>query len=49
MIKLKDILLEAQVAHTQKSLQWVYHGYIAMTPKVIKQIMGDTPITTFHN
>ena len=49
MIKLKDILLEAKVAHTQKSLQWVYHGYIAMTPKVMKQIMGDTPITIFHN
>ena len=49
MIKLKDILLEAKVAHTQKSLQWVYHSYIAMTPKVIKQIMGDVPITTFHN
>ena len=49
MIKLKDILLEAKVAHTQKSLQWVYHGYIAMTPKVMKQIMGDVPITTFHN
>ena len=49
MIKLKDILLETKVAHTQKSLQWVYHGYIAMTPKVIKQIMGDVPITTFHN
>ena len=49
MIKLKNILLEAQVAHTQKSLQWVYHGYIPMTPKVIKQIMGDVPITTFHN
>ena len=49
MIKLKDILFEAKVAHTQKSLQWVYHDYIPMTPKVIKQIMGDTPITTFHN
>jgi len=49
VIKLKDILLEAKVAHTQKSLQWVYHSYIAMTPKVIKQIMGDVPITTFHN
>ena len=49
MIKLKNILLEAKVAHTQKSLQWVYHGYIAMTPKVMKQIMGDVPITTFHN
>ena len=48
MIKLKD-LLEAKVAHTQKSLQWVYHGYVAMTPKVIKEIMGDVPITTFHN
>ena len=49
MIYLKDILFEAKVAHTQKSLQWVYHSYIAMTPKVIKQIMGDVPITTFHN
>ena len=49
MIKLKDILLEAKVAHTQKSSQWVYHGYVAMTPKVIKEIMGDVPITTFHN
>jgi hypothetical protein len=49
MIKLKDILLETQIAHTQKSLQWVYHGYIPMTPKVMKQIMGDVPITTFHN
>ena len=49
MIYLKDILLETQIAHTQKSLQWVYHGYIAMTPKVIKQIMGDVPIPTFHN
>ena len=49
MIKLKDILLETEIAHTQKSLQWVYHGYIAMTPKVMKQIMGDVPITTFHN
>ena len=37
------------MAHTQKSLQWVYHGYVAMTPKVIKEIMGDVPITTFHN
>ena len=49
MIKLKDIILETKVAHTQKSLQWVYHGYVAMTPKVIKEIMGDVPITTFHN
>ncbi len=48
MIKLKDLLPEA-VAHTQKSLQWVYHGYIPMTPKVMKQIMGDTPINAFHN
>ena len=48
MIKLKDLLFE-NVAHTQKSLQCVYHDYIPMTPKVIKQIMGDTPVTTFHN
>jgi hypothetical protein len=48
MIKLKDLLFE-KVAHTQKSLQWVYHDYIPMTPKVMKQIMGDTPVTTFHN
>ena len=49
MISLKELLLETQIAHTEKSLQWVYHGYIAMSPKVMKQIMGDVPITTFHN
>ena len=49
MIKLKDILLEAQVAHAEKSMQWVYHDYIPMIPKTMKQIMGDTPITAFHN
>ena len=50
MIYLKDILLEIQgVAHSKKSLQWVSHDYIPMTPKVMKQIMGDVPITTFHN
>ena len=50
MIKLKDILLEIQgVAHSKKSLEWVSHDYIPMTPKVMKQIMGDTPITIFHN
>ena len=48
MIKLKDLLFE-NVAHTQKSLQWVYHDYIPMTPKVMKQIMGDTPVTALHN
>ena len=49
MIKLKDILFEAKVAHPEKSMQWVYHDYIPMIPKTMKQIMGDTPITTFHN
>ena len=49
MIKLKDLLLEAKVAHTEKSMQWVYHDFIPMIPKTMKQIMGDTPITTFHN
>ena len=50
MIKLKNILLEIQgVAHSKKSLQWVSHDYIPMTPKVMKLIMGDTPITIFHN
>ena len=48
MIKLKDLLLE-KVAHSKKSLEWVGHDYIPMTPKVIKQIIGDTPITVFHN
>ena len=50
MIKLKDLLFEfSGVAHSRKSLEWVGHDYIPMTPKVMKQIMGDTPITTFHN
>ena len=49
MIKLKDLLSEVKVAHTEKSMQWVYHDYIPMIPKTMKQIMGDTPITAFHN
>jgi len=48
MIKLKDLLFET-VAHTQKSLQWVAYNFIPMYPKIMKQIMGDVPITTFHN
>jgi len=48
MIKLKDLLLET-VAHTKKSLEWVSLDFIPMTPKTMKQILGDTPITTFHN
>ena len=48
MIKLKDLLFE-KVAHSKKSLEWVGHDYIPMTPKVMQQIMGDTPITVFHN
>ena len=50
MIRLKDLLLEApSVAHSKKSLEWVGHDYIPMTPKVMKQILGDTPINAFHN
>ena len=49
MIKLKDLLEVSSVAHSKKSLEWVGHDYIPMTPKVMKQIMGDVPITTFHN
>ena len=50
MIKLKDLLFEkAQIAHTKKSLEWVSMDFIPIFPKVMKQIMGDTPITVFHN
>ena len=50
MIKLKNLLLEVQgVAHSKKSLEWIGHDFIPMTPKVMKQIMGNTPITAFHN
>jgi len=50
VIKLKDLLLEVpSVAHSKKSLEWVGHDYIPMTPKVIKQIMGNTEINAFHN
>ena len=48
MIKLTDLLFE-KVAHTKKSLEWVSMDFIPMFPKVMKQIMGDTPITVFHN
>jgi len=49
--KLKDLLEDTwpKVAHTKKSLEWVGHDYIPLTPKVMKQIMGDTPVTAFHN
>ena len=50
MIKLKDLLFEkAQIAHTKKSLEWVSMDFIPIFPKVMKQIIGDTPITVFHN
>ncbi len=48
MIKLKDLLFE-KVAHSKKSLEWVSLDYIPMNPKTMKQILGDTPITVFHN
>ena len=48
MIKLKDLLFE-KVAHSKKSLEWVSMDFIPMTPKVMKQILGNTPITAFHN
>tara|TARA_Y100001970_G_scaffold289885_1_gene421633 strand:+ start:1374 stop:2267 length:894 start_codon:yes stop_codon:yes gene_type:complete len=48
MIKLKDLLFE-YVAHSKKSLEWVSMDYIPMTPKTMKQIMGDTVINAFHN
>ena len=49
MIKLKDLLFETKVAHTQKSLQWVAQGFIPMYPKIMKQVLGDVPITSLHN
>ena len=48
MIKLKDLLFE-QVAHSKKSLEWVSMDFIPMIPKVMKQILGNTPVTAFHN
>ena len=48
MIKLKDLLFE-KVAHSKKSLEWVSMDFIPMTPKTMKQILGDTPINAFHN
>tara|TARA_B100001250_G_scaffold395070_1_gene399596 strand:- start:50 stop:931 length:882 start_codon:yes stop_codon:yes gene_type:complete len=49
MIKLKDLLFETKVAHTQKSLQWVAQGFIPMYPKIMKKVLGDVPITALHN
>ena len=48
MIKLKDLLFE-KVAHSKKSLEWVSMDFIPMIPKVMKQILGNTPVTAFHN
>ncbi len=49
MIKLKDLLSEVKVAHSKKSLEWVSMDYIPLVPKTMKKILGDTPITAFHN
>ena len=48
MIKLKDLLFE-YIAHSKKSLEWVSMDFIPMTPKTMKQILGDTPVSAFHN
>ena len=41
MIKLKDLLFEfSGVAHSRKSLEWVGHDYIPLSPPIMKQIMG---------
>ena len=48
MIKLKELLFE-KIAHSKKSLEWVSMDFIPMSPPIIKQIMGDTPVTVFHN
>ena len=48
MVRLQDLLFE-YIAHTKKSLEWVSMDFIPMTPKTMKQILGDTPITAFHN
>ena len=48
MVRLQDLLFE-YIAHTKKSLEWVSMDFIPMTPKTMKQILGDTPVSAFHN
>ena len=47
MIKLKDLLPEA-VAHETKTLLQVWNGRIPIYPALMKKVIGDIPIESFH-
>ena len=56
MIKLKDLLLELKAssfktgaAHETKTIKNVWSGRIPIYPKLMQKIIGDVPITAFHN
>ena len=47
MIKLKDLLPEG-VAHQTKTLEQVWTGRIPIYPALMKKVIGDVPIESFH-
>ena len=47
MIKLKDLLPES-VAHQTKTLEQVWTGRIPIYPALMKKVIGDIPIESFH-
>ena len=47
MIKLKDLLPEG-VAHQTKTLEQVWTGRIPIYPALMKKVIGDIPIESFH-
>ena len=47
MIYLKDLLPEA-IAHETKTLNQVWQGRIPIYPALMKKVIGDVPIESFH-
>ena len=47
IIKLKDLLPEG-VAHETKTLEQVWTGRIPIYPALMKKVIGDIPIESFH-
>ena len=47
MIKLRDLIPEG-VAHQTKTLSQVWQGRIPIYPALMKKVIGDIPIESFH-
>ena len=48
MIKLKDLLLEAMVAHESPVINQIWAMRIPIYPALMKKVIGEIPIESFH-